>query len=266
MKRVFFFLMITLFMQTVCSQGSGRRLALVIGNGEYTQGNELKNPVNDAGLMAATLKNCGFEVMKYTNATLKTMQMATIDFTNKIKDYDVALFYYAGHGIEVDGENYLIPVDAAMETKAHAQFEAFNIDYINNAFIENRNHLNIMVLDACRDNPFRTWMRGGSRGFKAISNQTAGTLIAFATREGETASDGTGSNGLYTQKLVEQINKGQSMHNVFRNTRIEVLKASNNEQCPQEWDMTTGEFYFTPVRTNEQEKINATKNILPRKT
>lgn len=230
---------------------NNKRMALVVGNAEYQNGNVLKNPVNDANLMSSTLKGLGFEVTKLTNATLKQMLSATISFTNKMPNYDVALFYYAGHGVQVNGVNYLVPIDAKMDDQLNAKYEAFDISDINNAFIQNNNKMNIMILDACRDNPFRSWMRGGNRGFKAIRNQSAGTIIAFATREGETASDGTGNNGLFTEKLVEEMKKPQDINSVFKKTRVAVLAATGNKQCPQEWDMTTGEFFFVDNKLAE---------------
>lgn len=245
MKRISLLILGLTLMIASYAQNNPKRIALIIGNAAYQHGGALKNPVNDAVLMAKTLRNLGFEVISKTDASLKTMQMATVNFTNKIKNYDVALFFYAGHGIQVDGENYLIPVDAELNDKAMCQFEALNISSINRAFQENSKNMNIMILDACRNNPFRSWMRGGGRGFKAVTSQAAGTIIAFATREGETASDGVGNNGLFTEKLVRQMNKAQNITEVFQNTRVEVLKASNNAQCPQEWNMLTGNFYFT---------------------
>ncbi len=244
MKRSTLVLLCLAIALAINSQSNEKRIALIIGNAAYQNGGALKNPVNDANLMATTLKGLGFEVILKTNATLKTMQSATVDFTNKITNYDVALFFYAGHGVQVDGENYLVPVDAQLNDKVNCQFEAFNINFINRAFQENQSHLNVMILDACRNNPFRSWMRGGSRGFQAVKNQAAGTIIAFATREGETASDGSGNNGLFTEKLVKQMNKAQNITEVFQNTRVDVLKESENTQCPQEWNMLTGNFYF----------------------
>lgn len=258
MKKIYLNLFILLLAVASFSQSKEKRIALIIGNAAYIHGGALKNPVNDAILMATTLRSLGFEVIIKTNANLKSMQRATVDFTNKIANYEVALFFYAGHGIMVNGENYLIPVDAKLDDKASCQFEAFNINYINNAFHENQSHLNVMILDACRNNPFRSWMRGGSRGFKAVNNQAAGTIIAFATREGETASDGSGNNGLFTEKLIKQMKKSQNITEVFQNTRIEVLKASKNTQCPQEWNMLTGNFYF--VKDFEQQQAIVDKN------
>jgi len=236
------FLIIAILTAGILFGQSDKRLALVIGNAEYVHGGSLKNPVNDAVLMYQTLQNLGFEVNLLTNAELKDMQKSAIDFTNKVKDYDVALFYYAGHGVQVNGVNFLVPVDAKMDDELSAKYEAFDISDINYAFSQNNDNLNIMILDACRDNPFRSWMRGGNTGFVAPGNQAAGTIIAFATREGETASDGSGDNGLFTEKLVEQLNIPQNITEVFQKTRVEVLKESKNKQCPQEWNMLTGNF------------------------
>jgi uncharacterized protein (TIGR02145 family) len=256
MKKIILIFTILILVLSVFAQNGDKRIALIIGNAAYKHGGALKNPVNDAELMASTLRGFGFEVIQKNNANLKTMQLATADFTNRIPNYDVALFFYAGHGIQVKGENYLIPVDAKMESEVMAQFEAFNINFINNAFTENAKNMNIMILDACRNDPFRSWMRGGTRGFKAVSNQAAGTIIAYATREGETASDGSGNNGLFTEKLVKQMNNPQNITEVFQNTRVEVLKASNNTQCPQEWNMLTGNFSFVSGGNSQQQTTN----------
>jgi hypothetical protein len=249
-------LSITFFLLFSDALGQEKKIALVIGNATYINGGSLKNPVNDANLIATTLSDLGFEVTKLTNATLVQMQDAVIKFTEKITNYDVALFYYAGHGIQVGGVNFLIPVDAKLEDKLRARYEAFNISDINYAFAQNSGKMNIMILDACRNDPFRSWMRGEERGFMAVSNQAAGTLVAFATREGETASDGIGNNGLYTEKLVAEMKKPQSLIEVFQNTRSEVLKASGNKQCPQEWNMTTGNFYFKKTSGNVNNNTN----------
>ncbi len=245
MKKISLLIIVVLLSSSIFAQQNQKRVALVIGNASYEHGGSLRNPVNDANLMASTLEDLGFEVTKITNADLKEMQQASIKFTSTIKNYDVALFYYAGHGVQVNGVNYLVPIDAEMKEELSTKYEALDISDINYAFSKNNSKMNIMILDACRDNPFRSWERGGDRGFKAIGNQSAGTIIAFATREGETASDGSGNNGLFTEKLVQEMKKNQDINSVFKNTRVQVLKTSANKQCPQEWDMTTGSFYFT---------------------
>ena len=253
MKR-YSILLVVLLLCVAITNAQQSRIALVIGNANYQNGGDLTNPVNDANLMETTLQDLGFEVTKLTNASLKQMNTAALNFTREITNYDVALFYYAGHGIEVEGTNYLVPVDASLNDKYAVSYDAFEISKINDAFSRNSNNMNIMILDACRDDPFRSWQRGGDRGFVAIGNQTAGTIIAFATREGETASDGIGTNGLYTQELVKQMKISQDINSVFKNTRVAVLSASKKKQCPQEWDMTTGSFYF---------KKNSNPDVVP---
>ncbi len=232
------------------SYAQQKRIALVIGNAKYATA-PLKNPVNDANLMAATLKKLGFEVNRITDASLKNMQNAVVKFIESIPNYDVALFYYAGHGIQVNGNNYLIPVDATLETEARARYEAIDINDINEAFAKNSRKVNIMILDACRDNPFRSWMRGGDRGFIAPRQQAAGTIIAFATREGSTAADGTGDNGVFTKELAQQMQKPQSLVDVFQNTRSAVLAQTNYKQVPQEWNMLTASFWLSTFQPGE---------------
>ncbi len=220
-----------------------KRLALVIGNSNYGGGQFLKNPANDANLMATTLQNLGFEVIKRIDANKQSIELAIREFSKKLPNYNVALFYFAGHGLQVDGINYLIPTDAKLEDKGDCKFEAVSVNFIVEEFEQYPNNTNIVILDACRNNPFRSWARGGERGFKAIA-PTSGTIIAFATSEGATASDGNGSNGLFTQELVKQMKIPQSIENVFKKTRVEVEKYSNNAQSPQEWTKLKGDFWF----------------------
>jgi len=214
------------------TQTGEKKIALVIGNANYQHGGKLKNPVNDANLMAKTLQDKGFTVIKKTDASLAEMQIATEDFNQKIKNYDVALFYYAGHGVQVDGNNYLVPVDADLDSKGMVKYKTLNISDVNDAFTQNSKNINIMILDACRNDPFASWERGGERGFKKIDNSASGTIIAFATQSGATVADGDYGNGLYTSKLVEQIKKPQDIENVFKQTGIAVNKASGGKQVP----------------------------------
>ena len=220
-----------------------KRLALVIGNSNYGGSQYLKNPVNDANLIVATLQSLGFEVIKRTDANKQSIEQAVREFSKKLPSYNVALFYYAGHGLQVDGVNYLIPTDAKLVDKSDCKFEAISVNFVVDEFEQYPDNTNIVILDACRNDPFRSWGRGGERGFKAIS-PSSGTIIAFATSEGATASDGKGQNGLFTQELVKQMKVPQSIENVFKKTRIEVEKLSNNMQSPQEWTKLKGDFWF----------------------
>ena len=244
MKRIAFAILFLTFTSFIFAQNNQKRIALVIGNSAYQHGGKLRNPINDANLLANTLKVLGFTVIKKVNADLRTMQIVSAEFKRKIKDYDVALFFYAGHGIQVDGINYLIPIDAKLDDREMTKYDAFNVADINNAFMSNNKNVNIMILDACRNDPFRSWSRGGERGFAKIENSAKGTIIAFATQPGETADDGAGNNGLYTSKLVEQMKISQNIERVFKKTRIEVNKASNGRQVPQDWSSLMADFYF----------------------
>ncbi len=220
-----------------------KRLALVIGNSNYGGGQTLKNSSNDANLMSATLQNLGFEVITRIDATKQKMEEAVRDFSRKLPDCNVALFYFAGHGLQVEGTNYLIPTDAKLTEKSDCKFEAIPVNFVVEEFENYPNNVNIVILDACRSNPFRSWARGGERGFKII-NPTSGTIISFATAEGSTASDGTGKNGLFTEELVKQMTIPQPIESVFKKTRVQVQKRSNGGQSPQEWSQLTGDFYF----------------------
>jgi hypothetical protein len=220
-----------------------RRLALVFGNSQYRNSAPLKNPVNDANLMEGTLKELGFDVIKQLNAGKDEMMKAIKEFNEKLPSANVALFYYAGHGNQVEGRNYLIPVDAKLEKEADCKFEAIPVDFIVEEFEKYQENTNIVILDACRNNPFAAWSRGGESGFKAM-NFTSGTIISFATSEGSTAADGKGGNGLFTEELVKQMVIPQSILNVFMNTRVQVRKLSNNQQVPTEWNKLNGDFYF----------------------
>jgi hypothetical protein len=220
-----------------------KRIALIFGNSEYVDKASLRNPVNDANLMEATLKDLGFEVIKRTNAGLNVMKEAVREFSQKMSDFNVALFYYAGHGIQIDGMNYLIPTDAVLKNPNDCKYEAIAVDFVTEEFGKYPNNTNIVILDACRNNPFQTWVRGGETGFKAIT-PTSGTIISFATAAGSTAIDGTGANGLFTEELVKQMAVRQPIESVFKKTRVEVRMKSKELQVPMEWTNLNGDFYF----------------------
>jgi len=220
-----------------------KRLALVLGNSNYHNKTPLKNPVQDANLMEATLKGLGFDVIKRLDLTLQGMRDAIREFSQKMKEYNVALFYYAGHGVQVDGKNFLIPVDAKLETKDDCDFEAYAITGILEQFEKNPRNINIAILDACRSNPYQSWVRGDAAGFTQLTN-TTGTFVSFATAPGKTAADGSTGNGLFTEELVKQMNIPQPISSVFLNTRIKVWERSNQTQRPQEVNDLNGEFYF----------------------
>jgi uncharacterized caspase-like protein len=244
MTRILFLTCIILLSLESISQE--RRVALVIGNSNYKHSGKLKNPKNDADLMAATLEGLGFQVLKKTDATKREIDEVLLSFWRELSRNEVALFYYAGHGIQHQGTNYLLPVDAMLEDALALEIEAVDVEKVVKPFSNYPSNVNIVILDACRDNPFRTWTRSTQQGFKAMSTPS-GSIIAYATSEGATASDGTGMYGLYTEVLTEQMNIPQRIEDVFINTRITVNMRSGGRQIPQEWTQLNGPFMLAQV-------------------
>jgi len=222
-----------------------KRVALVFGNSNYYgAGNLGENPINDAKDIASTLKSIGFSVVLKTDATLSTMNMAIRDFGRQNKDADVALFYFAGHGMQVERINYVLPIGVEVKDKNDVNFECVSVATVQKLMeTGNSNRLNLIILDACRNNPFRTWQRGGETGL-ADMTPPSGTLIAFATSPGSTASNGSGRNGLYTGALIKELNKSQRIEDVFINTRIEVERKSGGRQSPWELARLRGAYYL----------------------
>jgi hypothetical protein len=225
------------------------RLALVIGNADYENTSPLRNPLNDAEAIASALKNAGFTVLKYLNADLKTMKKAMDDFGEKLQKYTVGLFFYAGHGMQVKGNNYLIPVDASLKVEQDVDYDCIDAGRLLGKMEAAGTSTNIVILDACRDNPFaRSW---GGRGIGqgeaglAFMNAPSGSIIAYATSPGKTASDGPGKNGLYTEAILQYINvPSLPIEDFFKYVRIEVEKNSNRTQTPWESTSLKGNFYF----------------------
>lgn len=226
-----------------------QRVALVIGNSDYDAG-PLLNPVNDARAMAQALQETNFEVLKYENMpTMADMKKAIREFGEKIQNGGVGLFYYAGHGIQVDGKNYLIPTKAEIYREEEVEYESVDVGFVLAQMEAANNRMNIIILDACRNNPFARSWRSASQGL-AFINAPAGTLIAYATAPGSVASDGTGENGLYTQELLKQVRKPQfKIEDVFKNVRVNVLELSGNQQTPWESSSLVGDFYFVQEET-----------------
>jgi hypothetical protein len=227
-----------------------KRLALVIGNADYLNGNTLQNPVNDAKAIATALKDVGFTVLLYTNSDLKTMKKAMDDFGEQLQDYSVGLFYYAGHGMQVNGNNYLIPVDASLKVEQDVDYDCIDAGRLLGKMEAAGTLTNIVMLDACRDNPFaRSWStRSAGQGGTGLAfmNAPSGSIIAYATSPGKTASDGTGKNGLYTEAILQYIKvPSLSIEDFFKNVRVTVEKNSNRAQTPWESTSLKGNFFFT---------------------
>jgi hypothetical protein len=223
-----------------------KRLALIIGNSDYIYGGSLTNPVNDARAMANVLKKVGFEVMEYENLTQPDMKKAIDEFGNKLYGYDVGLFYYAGHGIQSDGFNYLIPIEAQLMAYEDVEYDCVRADRILSKMEYASTSVNVLILDACRDNPFeRKWSRAAAGKGLAFMDAPSGSLVAYATSPGRTAADGIGKNGLYTEALLKYIQqRGLQIEEVFKNVRREVESKSGGQQTPWESTSLKGYFYF----------------------
>lgn len=243
--RIFLILLILILISPSALQAAPeRRTALVIGNSTYSSG-PLKNPVNDAADMAAALKRAGFTVMLKKNANLQEMIEAIEDFGNSLKRGGVGLFYYAGHGVQVNNVNYLLPIKERINKESDVRFQAVDAGRVL-AEMENANNgLNIVILDACRDNPFGKSFRSASRGLAIVANALTGTFISYSTGAGQVARDGEGRNSHYTKALLENIAKpGLTINNVFMNVRSKVKKETG--QVPWELSSLEGDFFFVP--------------------
>jgi uncharacterized caspase-like protein len=225
-----------------------QRVALVIGNAEYAIG-RLSNPVHDAADMATLLRQLRFAVTVLRNANLRTMQKAVRTFSRQLRQGGTGLFYYAGHGMQVNGENYLIPLGASIDRIQDVPYEALPVGRILGAMEDAANPTNILILDACRDNPFaRTW-RSYRRGL-AVVQAVRGSLIAYATAPGEVAYDGDGRNGLYTSYLLRYLpTPGLSVEEVFKRVRAGVVRDTKGQQVPWESSSLIGDFSFVPRST-----------------
>src|SRR5450759_3081706 len=216
-----------------------KRVALVMGNSAYQNVNRLANPGNDSSAMSETLKNAGFDVVELKrDLNVSEMRRALRDFSDTVRDADVAIVYFAGHGIEIDGTNYVIPVDAVLERDIDAFDEAIPLDRILTV-IEPARQLRLVILDACRDNPFNKTMkrtigaRAIGRGLAKVEPTSPNTLIAFAAKAGSTASDGDSKNSPFTAALVKYLPRpGLDLRKAFGFARDDVLKATNNRQEP----------------------------------
>jgi len=236
--------LLCLFPEILIAQG--KRIALVIGNNNYAHATPLQNPVNDANAIAQNLKVFGFEVLHYTNLDQKGLKQAIDLFGEKLKNFEVSLFYYAGHGIQLNGYNYLVPVDANLSTEEDAEYDCVDAGRILSKMEISGTKTNIIILDACRNNPFE---RGWSRSFKktglAFMDAPTGSLIAYSTSPGNTASEGNGKNGLYTTYLLKSmINPDLNILKVFQEVRKNVREASNGKQVPWESTSLENDFYF----------------------
>lgn len=223
-----------------------KKIALLIGNSAYQFGGSLKNPVNDVRALSKALASLGFQVIVKENLTKKDFQAAVRDFGSRLTNFEVGLFYYAGHGIQHAGTNYLIPVDSKVNSEAEVDNECINANIVLRYMEFSESKVNILILDACRNNPFeRSWRRGVETSGLAHMSAPTGTIVAYATAPGKTADDGTGSNGLYTSSLLKQLEiPGLTIEQVFKRVRADLNAKTQGGQIPWESTSLTGDFYF----------------------
>ena len=244
MKKIIAVLFLFLLISTCAlAQKQEQRVALVIGNGSYKE-SPLKNPANDANDIAQTLRGLGFKVILRTNATRREMVESVRELGRALKLGGVGFFYYAGHGVQSKGKNYLIPVGGEIKTESDLEFEALDVNMIMAQMDEAANRVNILVLDACRNNPFARSFRSSARGLAQMDG-AKGSFVAYATSPGSVADDGEGRNGIYTKHLLASLSRPDSkLEDVFKRVRIDVAKETLNRQIPWDSSSVLGEFYF----------------------
>ena len=254
LKLAFVFLVVSVV--GVINAQASKRVALVVGNGAYQNVSALPNPTNDAQDVASALRRLNFDVTHITDLNRNDFQNTLADFSEKSDNAEVAIFFFAGHGIEINRENYLIPVDAKLATDSKVRFEAVSLSDVS-AAMEGVKGLRLVLLDACRNNPFIKEMKRSSttrsigRGL-AAPEPTVGSLVSFAAKEGTVASDGAGRNSPYTRGLLDNLEKpGLEVNFLFRKVRDSVLEATGGKQEPFTYGSLPGKSIYLkePVKT-----------------
>lgn len=233
----------------------GARVALVIGNGSYRNVAPLKNPENDAADLSAKFRGFGFDVVHGENLGLEAMRGKAKEFIDKLEGAELAVFFYAGHGLQVEGSNYLVPVDARVADRESLDFETMPLDLVFSA-MERKSKVNLVFLDACRDNPFATNLartlgtRSASvgRGL-AVFGSGVGSLIAFATQPGNVAGDGEGRNSPFTAALLKHLGTpGRGIADELILVRREVIEVTDGKQVPWDNSSLTGSVVLVPPK------------------
>ena len=230
-----------------------KRVALIVGNSAYAHAGPLTNPANDAADMAAALKEVGIEVLLGLDLDKRAFDLKVRDFARALTSADTGIFFYAGHGLQVGGRNYLVPVDAQLQNERDLDFEAVALDFVLKQMeLERETKTNIVFLDACRDNPLGRNLarsmgtRSTSVGRGLAQVQTGvGTFIAYSTQPGNVALDGAGRNSPFTAALAKGVKApGRNLTAVMIDVRREVLSVTNGKQVPWDHSALTGDFYF----------------------
>jgi uncharacterized caspase-like protein len=228
---------------------AGVRLALVMGNGQYQAVPALDNPSNDAADVARALRGAGFEVIEQRDATREAMAKAVRDFSERLRNADIALFFYAGHGLQMNGENYLLPVDAKIESPADVRFNTINLSDIQQE-MEGSGRADIIILDACRNNPFLEKLSHGgraapARGLGVMEATGEGSLIVYSTQPGNVALDGAGRNSPFTAALLKYVaTPGLEVRQMISRVRGDVLQATDHRQRPWDSSSLVGDVYL----------------------
>jgi hypothetical protein len=238
----------------------GKRVALVIGNAKYKYTSALMNPGNDAEDVAAELRKLGFDTIEKVDLDKAAMDRTIRNFAEKLSGAQVGLFFYAGHGLQVGGQNYLVPIDAKLSSASAIDFEMVRLDLVHRT-MEREAATNILMMDACRDNPLaRNLARAlGTRSAQvgrglAVVESGEGTLISFSTQPGNVALDGTGRNSPYAGALIKHLaTPGEDLPTILINVRNEVMSATGRRQVPWEHSAMTARFYFTPPKAGPQQ-------------
>ncbi|SDK41506.1 Uncharacterized protein, contains caspase domain [Maridesulfovibrio ferrireducens] len=243
----YFFVFLTgccLFFGSAQTSHAQSRLALLVGNAAYKNG-PLRNPINDINAMSNALKKSGFEVMVLKNGNRAQIGRAIDEFGRKLTKKDVGLFYFSGHGLQVKGRNYLVPIGMKVQGEADVQYEAIDAGRVLAKMEDAGNRMNIVILDACRNNPFKRSFRSAQNGLAQMDAPT-GSFIAFATAPGTVALDGKGSNSPYVSHMVKNMGKKNlTIEKFFKTVRIGVIKDTSRKQTPWESSSLVGDFYFS---------------------
>ena len=233
---------------------AAQRVALIIGNGKYAAAPTLRNPVSDAHDLASSLRILGFDVIEMEDATRANMAEAIRNFSGKLTGSDTALFFYAGHGLQLNGENYLVPIDAHIQGVADVRFGTINLNDIMGE-MDGKDRANIIILDSCRDNPFAEVLSksgrsiGTTRGLGRVDNTGVGTLVVYSTQPNNVALDGDGRNSPFTAALLKHVaTPGLEIRQMISRVRSDVLDATNRVQVPWDNSSLIGEVFLSAAR------------------
>lgn len=244
------------------AESEKRKIALCIGNANYPE-SSLKNPCNDANDVATSLQLLGFVVQKLTDASTVEMDDALRRFSDDLSKAQIGLFFFAGHGMQIEGTNFLTAVNSNFETELDAKHSSLPLEKVLEVFEKASNSTSIVLLDACRDNPYeRQWRGTGTPGLASIY-APRGTIIAYATSSGQTASDGTGRNGAFTAALLQHIStQNVSIEDLFKRVRNTLSASTLGKQTSWEHTSLMGDFFFNPISLTGEMKTSYSREAM----